>query len=53
MTLEDESPSSKGIQYATEEEQRVIANSFGKNEAAESKQKRCSAMDASGGESKV
>ena len=47
------SPSSKGIQYATEEEQRVITNSFSKNEAAESKQIQCSAMDVSGGESKV
>ena len=47
------SPSSKGIQYVTEEEQRVITNSFSKNEAAESKQKQCSAMDVSGGESKV
>ena len=47
------SPSSKGIHYVTEEEQRVITNSFSKNEAAESKQKQCSAMDVSGGESKV
>ena len=53
MTLEDEPPRLEGVQYATKEEQRVITNSFSKNEAAESKQKQCSAMDVSGGESKV
>ena len=53
MTLEDELPRFEGVQYTTEEEQRVITNSFSKNEAAESKQKQCSAMDVSGGESKV
>ena len=53
MTLEDEPPGSEGVQYATEEEWRAITNSAGKNEAAETKQKRRSVVYVSGGESKV
>ena len=34
MTLEDEPPSSEGVQYATGEEQRATTNSSRKNEAA-------------------
>ena len=43
----------EGVQYAPGEEQRVIANSSRKNEVAGPKQKRCSVLDMSGGESKV
>ena len=39
MTLKDEPPRSEGVQYATEEEQRAIANSSRKNEATGQKQK--------------
>ena len=53
MTLEDELPRLEGIQYATGEEQRAIMNSSRKNEVAGSKQKQCSVVDMSGGESKV
>ena len=53
MTLEDVSPRLTGIQYATGEEWRAITNSSRKNEAAGPKQKWCSVVDASGGESKV
>ena len=49
-TLEDEPPSSEGIQYATEEEWR---NSSRKKEESGLKQKCCSAVDMPGGESKV
>ena len=31
MTLEDEPPRLKGVQYATGEEQRAITNNFRKN----------------------
>ena len=34
MTLEDEPLRSEGVQYATEEEQRAIANGSRKNEVA-------------------
>ena len=50
MTLKDEFPRSVGTQYATGEEWR---NSSRRNEEAESKQKQCSVVDVSGGESKV
>ena len=52
MTL-DESPRSEGIQYATEEEWKPITSSSRKSEVAGPKQKRCSVVDISGGESKV
>ena len=50
MTLKDELPRLVGAQYATVEEQR---NSSRRNEEAEPKQKQCSGVDVSGGESKV
>ena len=50
MTLRDEFPRSLGAQYATGEEWR---NSSRRNEEAEPKQKQCSVVDVSGGESKV
>ena len=34
-TLKDESPRLEGVQNATGEEQRAVANSFQKNEVAE------------------
>ena len=46
----NEPPRSVGVQYATREDQR---NSSRKNGEAEPKQKLHSAVDASGGESKV
>ena len=46
---EYKSPRSSGVQYATRREQ---GNSSGKNEEAEPKCKRCSAVDVSGGETK-
>ena len=49
MTLEDESPRSVHVQYATVEEQR---NSSRKNEVAGPKHKQCSAVDAYGGKNK-
>ena len=53
MTLEDESPRSEGIQYATEEEWKPITRSSRKSEVAGPKQRQCSVVDISGGESKV
>ena len=53
ITLEDEHPRSEGVYYATREEQRAITNSSRENEVAGPKQKRCSVVDVSGGESKV
>ena len=53
MTLEDEPHRSKGVQYATREEQRAITNSSRKNEVAGPKWKQHSAANVSGGESKV
>ena len=50
MTPEDEPLRLVGVQYATEEEWR---NSSRKNEATGLKQKQCSVVDVSGGESKV
>ena len=46
-------PGSEGVQYATREELGAITNSSRKNEVAEPKQKQCSVVDVSGGESKV
>ena len=46
-------PRLEGVQYATGEEQREIANSSRKNEVARTKWKQCSVVDVSGGESKV
>ena len=53
MTLEDEPPRLKGVQYATGEEQRAITNNFIKKEADGPKQKWCLFVDVSGSESKV
>ena len=53
MTWEDESRKSEAVQYATGEKWRAITNCSTKNEMAESKQKQCSVMDGSGGESKI
>ena len=39
MTPEDEASRLEGVQYATAEEQRTIANSSGMNEVAGPKQK--------------
>ena len=39
MTLEDEPPRLKGVQYATGEEQKAITNSSRKNEVTAPKQK--------------
>ena len=50
MTLKDEPPRLVGVQYATGKEQR---NGSRRNEEAEPKQKQCSGVDVSGGESKV
>ena len=50
MTPEDEPLRLVGVQYATEEEWR---NSSRKNEATGLKQKQCSVVDVSGGETKV
>ena len=43
----------EGVQYVTGEEWRAITNSCRKNEVAGPKQKQCSAVGVSGGESKV
>jgi len=48
MTLEDEPPRLKGVQYATGEEQKAITNSSRKNEADGPKQKQCLFVDVSG-----
>ena len=53
MTLGDEPPRLKGVQYASGEEQRAITNNSTKNEADGPKQKRRLFVDVSGGESKV
>ena len=53
MILEDEFTGSKGVQYATGQEQRAITNDSRKNEEAGPKPKRHSVVDVSGGESKV
>ena len=43
----------EGVQYATGEEQRVIATGANKNDVTGPKRDRCSAVDVSGGESKI
>ena len=53
MTLDDEPLRSEGVQYATGEKWRAITNSSRKNEAVGPKQKLCSDVDVSGGESQV
>ena len=53
MTPKDECPRWEGVQYATGEEQRAITNSSRKNEVTGPKQKRPSAVDVSGDESKI
>ena len=53
MILEEEPLRLGGVQYATGEKQRAIANSSRKNEAVGPKQKQCSIVDVPGGESKV
>ena len=50
MTIEDETPRSVGVQYATGEEQR---NGSRKNEEAGTKWKPCPIVDVSGGKSKA
>ena len=47
MTPEDGFPRSKGVQYATGEEQKAIINSSRKNEETQSKQKQCPVVDVS------
>ena len=46
-------PRLEGVRYTTGEEQKAITKSSRKNEAAGSKREPCSAVDISGGESKV
>ena len=53
MTVGDEPPRSEGVQNVTGEEWRAITSSSRKNEAAETKRKQRSAVDVSGGKSKV
>ena len=53
MTPEDESPNSEGFQYVTRKERRAITNSSRSSEEAWLKQKWCSSVAVSGGESKV
>ena len=53
MTPGDEPPKLEGIQYATGEEQRAITNNSRKNAAIGWKQKWCSVVHISGGESKI
>ena len=43
----------EGVQYATEEEWKPITRSSRKSEVAGPKQRQCSVVDISGGESKV
>ena len=54
MTPQDEThPMSEDVQYATGEEWRAITNSSRKNEVVGPKQKQCSVVNVSGGESKL
>ena len=52
-TPEDKPLRLEGVQYATGEEQRVIATGANKNDVTGPKRDRCSAVDVSGGESKI
>ena len=51
MTLKDVPCRPEGVQYATGEEQRAITNSSRKNEETGPKQKQCSVVHVSGGQS--
>ena len=53
MTLKDEPSRLEDVQYATGEEWWEITNSSRKNKVAWPKQKHCSVVDVSGGESKI
>ena len=53
MTPEDQPPRLEDVQYATGEEWRAINSSYRKDEVTGPKQKQCSVVDVSGGESKV
>ena len=56
MTWEDEHhhpPNLEAVQFATVDEWRATTNSSRINEVAGPKQKRCSTVDVSSGESKV
>ena len=53
MKLKDEPPRMEGVQYITVYEQGAITNSCRKNEASGSKWKQLSAVDVSGGKSKL
>ena len=53
MTLEDQPPRLDDVQYATGEEWRAITSSYRKDKVTGPKQKQCSVVDVSGGESKV
>ena len=53
MTLEDKSLILEGVQYATGEEQKAIANSSRKNEVSGPKWKQHSVVDVCSGENKA
>ena len=53
MTPEDQPPRLEDVQYATGEEWRAINSSYRKDEVTGPKQKQCSVVDVSGGESRV
>ena len=53
VTPQGETPRSEGVQYAGGEEQRAITNSSREKEAGGPEWKRCSVVDASGGESNI
>ena len=53
MTPEDQPPRLEDVQYATGEEWRAINSSYRKDEVTGPKQKQCSVVDVSGGESKA
>ena len=52
-TPEEESSRLEGVQYATGEERRALANSSSKNAAAGPKRQQGSGVGVSGGRSKV
>ena len=51
MMPEDETPSLEGVEYATGDKERAITRSLKNNEIDGTKQKQCSAVDVSDGES--
>ena len=53
ITLKDEPSRLEDVQYATGREWREITNSSRNNKVAGPKQKHCSVVDVSGGESKI